>query len=137
MYVFDENRRIAERLREAAERLEKQGDNAFRVAAFLRAADTIEQWPRSLREIYDRHGPSGLEELPGVGTGIAGAIAEMLTTGRWKRLERLRNPSRAPHGPERVLAYVDDEGVEHECVVVMKDPSTQEPTGRSRSPGRG
>jgi DNA polymerase/3'-5' exonuclease PolX len=133
----NENQRIAARLREAAERLEEQGDNAFRVAAFRRAADTIEQWPRALREIYDRHGPSGLQELPGVGAGIGGAIAEMLITGRWKRLERLRNPSRAPHGPERVLTYFDDEGIEQDCVVVMKDPSTREPTGRSRSPGRG
>lgn len=113
MYGFDENRRIAERLREAAERLEKQGDNVFRVAAFRRAADTIEQWPRSLREIHDAHGPSGLQELPGVGSGIAAAICEMLVTGRWRRLERLRRA-----GPERVLTYFDDDGAEHECVVI-------------------
>ena len=32
----------------------------------------------------------GLDALPGVGPGIAAAIAEMLQTGRWAQLERLR-----------------------------------------------
>ena len=128
----NENQRIAARLREAAERLEELGDNAFRVAAFRRAAETIEDWPRSLREIYDRHGPSGLDKLPGVGPGIAGAIAEILMTGRWKRLERLSNPSRAPHGPERVFTYVDEEGVERQCVVVTNDPAPRHSGTRAR-----
>jgi DNA polymerase/3'-5' exonuclease PolX len=114
-----DNARIGAYLREAAERLEQQGDNAYRVAAFRRAAETAEQSPRPLREIYERHGPSGLQDLPGVGPGIGGAIAEILITGTWKRLERLRRPSRAPHGPERVFTYVDEDGNEHECVVVM------------------
>lgn len=128
---MNENARIAARLREAAERLEEQGQNIFRAAALRRAADTIDEWPVALREIYEKHGPSRLEELPGVGPGIAGAISEMLITGRWKRLERLRQPSEAPHGPERVFTYVDEEGVEHECVVVMKDP----PAGETRRVG--
>ena len=35
-------------------------------------------------------GIRGLDALPGVGPGIAAAIAEMLQTGRWVQLERLR-----------------------------------------------
>lgn len=118
---MNDNQRIAARLREAAERLEERGDDAFRSTAFHRAADTVERWPRSLREIHERLGPSGLQELPGIGPGIGAAIAEMLLTGRWRRLERLRNPSRAPHGPERVLTYVDDEGIEQSCIVVTDE----------------
>jgi hypothetical protein len=43
-----------------------------------------------LREIHAREGASGLEALPGVGPRIAAAISELLDTGRWQQLERLR-----------------------------------------------
>ena len=35
-------------------------------------------------------GRDGLDALPGVGVGIASAIGEMLETGRWAQLDRLR-----------------------------------------------
>jgi DNA polymerase/3'-5' exonuclease PolX len=113
-----DNLRIAARLREAAERLEDQGENAFRVGAYRRAADTVAHCEVPLREIYGARGAPGLRALPGVGPGIAAAIAEMLATGRWMFLERLRRPQHAAAGRERVLSVVDDEGCEHECVVI-------------------
>jgi len=109
-----ENQRIAAKLREAGERLVQQGANAFAATAFQRAADTAERWPCALREFYDRRGEAGLRELPGVGRGIARAIAEMLLTGRWLRLERMR--------PERSFLYTGDDGIEHEWVVVDPRP---------------
>ncbi|MFL6571652.1 MAG: hypothetical protein ACJ8G4_07860 [Burkholderiales bacterium] len=112
-----ENLRIAARLREGAGRLEQEGANAFAAAAFRHAADTVESWPCALREIYDRRGEAGLRELPGVGRGIARALAEMLLTGRWLRLERMR--------PERSFLYSGDDGIEHECVVVGGRPRGQ------------
>jgi putative hydrolase len=115
---MDENKRIAACLREAAERLEACGNNAFRAGAFRRAADVVEASPRSLREVYERYGITGLEEMPAIGPGIAAAIVEMLMTGRWKHLERLRKSR------ERVLSYVDDEGVERYCSVLdIRPPS--------------
>jgi len=88
--VFVENAQIADLLRETAALLEAQGANPFRVSAYRSAAMAIAQLPRSVRGIFDEKGVAGLEELPHVGRGIAAAMAEMLVTGRWSQLERLR-----------------------------------------------
>ena len=85
-----ENLQIADKLREAAELLHAQGANPYRVTAYRRAADTLAQLQRSVREIFDSEGLKGLDALPGVGQGIASAIAEILITTRWSQLERLR-----------------------------------------------
>ena len=90
------NRLAAERLREAAALLQQQGDNPFRVAAFRRAAENVAKLDRDLAEIFDEGGLAALDEIPGVGPGIAAAIAEMIRTGRWTYLERLRG-SAEPH----------------------------------------
>lgn len=84
------NRRVAEALREASVLLAEQGANPFRVAAWRRAADTVAGLERDLREILNQEGIEGLDALPGIGYGIAGAIRELLVTGRWGQLERLR-----------------------------------------------
>jgi len=88
--VTDENRQIADWLRQAAELLAAQGANPFRVSAYRHAADTVARWPESVAAIHAREGRKGLDALPGIGEGLANAIAEMLTTGRWGQLERLR-----------------------------------------------
>jgi DNA polymerase (family X) len=85
-----ENAQIAEWLRQAGELLQVQGANPFRVSAYRRAGDTVERFDGSLRELFAVKGRAGLDALPGVGAGIAAAIAEMLETGRWTQLERLR-----------------------------------------------
>jgi len=83
------NARYAERLREAAALLEEQGANAFRVAAYRRAADTLARLPEDVGTLVEREGSEGLEALPGIGRSIAAAIVEMWRTGRWAQLERL------------------------------------------------
>ena len=84
------NTACAEKLREAATLLEAQGANPFRVAAYRRAADTLRGLPGDVGAIIEREGAEGLEALPGIGRGIAGALVEMWRTGRWVQLERLR-----------------------------------------------
>ncbi|HET9212148.1 MAG TPA: helix-hairpin-helix domain-containing protein [Thermoanaerobaculia bacterium] len=84
------NQRIANALREAGDLLHEQGANPFRMAAYHRAADTVAGLDRDLWDILDREGVEGLTELPHIGHGIAGAIREMLVTGRWGQLDRLR-----------------------------------------------
>jgi hypothetical protein len=84
------NAAVAQRLREAADLLEQQGALPFRVNAYRRAAGTIEALRRDVQAFDGGKGRTALEELPGVGRGIAAAIREMLATGRWSQLERLR-----------------------------------------------
>ncbi|MFM9884454.1 MAG: hypothetical protein ACKVQT_15615, partial [Burkholderiales bacterium] len=84
------NQDVADLLREAATLLTAQGANPFRVGAYRKAADTIAGWPINVREIFDRRGPDGLDAIPSIGKGIASAIAEILITGRWAQLDRMR-----------------------------------------------
>jgi hypothetical protein len=85
-----ENQQIADKLLEMAALLEAQGANPFRAGAYRKAADTIARLTRPLRETFDAEGVAGLDALPHIGKGIATATAEILITGRWNQLERLR-----------------------------------------------
>ncbi len=84
------NQQVADKLREAADLLQQQGANPFRVGAYRRAADTIACLQRDLRDILHTEDIDGLTALPGIGIGIATAIDQILRTGRWAQLERLR-----------------------------------------------
>lgn len=96
------NRAIADRLREAAVLLEAQGASPFRCAAYRNAAATIDASSEDIRAVFDAKGLAGLDALPHIGPGIAAAIAEMLTTGRWTQLDRLRGTS----DPQRLFQSV-------------------------------
>ena len=97
-----DNAGIAQALREMAVLLEAQADNPYRVAAYRRAADTVERQPQPLRTLRDSAGLAGLDALPGIGPRIASAIDELLATGRWAALERLRGAA----DPETLLRTV-------------------------------
>lgn len=84
-------------LRDAATLLETQKANPFRVAAYRKAADTVAGLKVSVRTVFENEGRAGLDALPSVGPGIAGAIAEILVSGRWSQLDRLRGATDAGH----------------------------------------
>jgi putative hydrolase len=77
-------------LREGAELLDQQRANPCRARAYRAAADTVAGLEEDVGAIVAREGLDGLLALPGVGSGIAAAIHEILTTGHWAQLERLR-----------------------------------------------
>jgi len=85
-----QNALYADRLREAADLLQAQGANPFRVSAYRKAAATVLDLSEDLATIIERDGLPGLEDLPSIGRGIASALLEMTRTGRWTQLERLR-----------------------------------------------
>lgn len=84
------NREVAGKLHEAADLLEQQQANPFRVRAYRHAADTVAALKEPLPAIVERGGLEALVALPDIGKGIATAIIDMLHTGRWPQLERLR-----------------------------------------------
>jgi hypothetical protein len=88
-----ENATLAARLREYADLLGEQGANPFRARAYAKAADVIERLARPVSELLAVKGREGLDDLPGIGPRIAGALAELSGTGRWTQLERLRGGS--------------------------------------------
>ena len=92
----DENRRISDTLREAADLIDEQGGSAYRVAAYRRAAEEVARLRSPLRALFDAQGRAGLQTIPGIGTGISSAIAEMLINGSWNMLEALRGAHAEP-----------------------------------------
>jgi len=78
------------KLAQAADLLEQQGASPFRVSAYRRASETLARLAQDIRELAAAEGTAGLIKLPNIGKGIARAIQELLTTGSWAQLERLR-----------------------------------------------
>lgn len=101
-----ENARIAAHLRRYADLLEAQGDGGYRVRAYRTAADEVDVLTEPLADCLHRKGIDGLIALKGIGRGIAAAISEMLTTGRWRQLDRLEGELT----PERLFATIPGVG---------------------------
>jgi putative hydrolase len=84
------NQQITQKLAQAADLLEQQGANPFRVSAYRRASETVSRLSEDIRALLEAEGEAGLVKLPNIGKGIAASIREMITTGHWTQLERLR-----------------------------------------------
>jgi len=87
------NLEIASRLDEVAQIFVEQGANRFRVQAYRNAANVIRRLPSSVADIFAEDGIEGLEEIEGVGPGIARSIRDILLHGRLAMLDRLRGES--------------------------------------------
>jgi len=125
MHDWD-NQAIADKLLELADLLEQQNANPFRVNAYRRAARTVAVHPESLAELAEREGTEGLDQLPTIGRSIALAIQEMLRTGRWMQLERLRGTL----DPEQVFQSIPGIGPElarniHEALEIESLPDLE------------
>lgn len=102
------NAAIAERFREYANLLEHQGSDGFRSRAYRRAADVIASLDRSLSDILAEEGRAGLIAIQTIGEGIASAIEELVVTGRWSQIERLRGEA----APEELFKCIPGIGPE-------------------------
>lgn len=86
---YQNNAMVASALREAAALLRAQDASPFRSLAYLKAASTVEQLDEDISEIA-AGGMEALDAIPNIGQGIGAAILELLSTGRWSQLDRLR-----------------------------------------------
>ncbi|HEY5571742.1 MAG TPA: hypothetical protein VIK64_01900, partial [Anaerolineales bacterium] len=80
------NRELAEIFDTIANLLEIKGEVIYKVLAYRRAAESLENLGREAAE-YWREGE--LTEIPGVGKAIAEKIDELLTTGKLEFFEEL------------------------------------------------
>lgn len=94
------NAEIAGMLRAHADLLEIAGENSFRLNAYRRAADAVQEHDLPLAQQRE------LTAIPGVGPGIAAVLREILQTGTYAALEELQEQI-----PGSVLALLDVPGV--------------------------
>ena len=100
------NPQIADVFRRLAALMELGGENFFKVRSYQSAADTIEDWPQPLADIFAATGVSGLRELPGIGEAISKKIVDLLTTGTFNAYEKAKAAI-----PETTLDLLKVDGV--------------------------
>jgi len=86
---FMKNQEIAKILSGIARYLEMESV-PFKPYAYEKAAITVESLEEDIGQIYREGGTRALEEIPGVGKGIAERIEEYLKTGKIKDYERMK-----------------------------------------------
>jgi len=101
-----DNKEIARRFFRLAALMEVRGDDPFRLRSYRNAAEAIEVWPTSLKEIADQDGITGLQEIPGIGKAIAGKVVDLLAKGTFDAWERL-----IAETPETVLDLLEIPGI--------------------------
>ena len=100
------NDAIARRFYRLAALMEVRGDDPFRWRSYRNAAEAIEVWPTPLKEIAEKEGVAGLQEIPGVGKAIAGKVIDLLNKGTFDAWERLTAET-----PETVLDLMELPGI--------------------------
>lgn len=113
------NYNLAKILREISVLLEMKGVD-FKPQAYEKAAHSIEMLEQDVREIYREGNVKALEEIPGVGKGIAERIEEYLKTHRIKDYDKLKKQipvkidelsSIAGVGPKVILRLYKELGI--------------------------
>jgi DNA polymerase (family 10) len=101
-----DNAEIARRFHRLSALMEIRGDDPFRLRSYRNAAEAIEVWPTPLKEIAEKEGVAGLQEIPGVGKAIAGKVMNLLERGTFDAWDRLTAET-----PETVLDLTDLPGI--------------------------
>ncbi len=83
------NQEIAKIFYEIAEYLEIQ-DVPFKPQAYERVAIALESLDREVADIYKEQGLGGLLKISGVGEGIAKHLEEIIKTGKFRELEKMK-----------------------------------------------
>lgn len=81
------NKDVAKLLREVAAAYLLKGENRFRVIAYERAADTVEDCAVEVEDLWKE---GRLETLPGIGASISSYLEELFKTGKVKHFQSIR-----------------------------------------------
>jgi len=87
------NQEIAGILNQISQILEIRGENPFKIRAYTKASQTIENLTYELSSLEDK---DKIAKLPGIGAGIAKKLTELLETGKLAYYEDLRKSEYAP-----------------------------------------
>jgi DNA polymerase (family 10) len=82
-----DNKTIAGILYETADLMEINGDDAFRVRSYRRAAEAIETLPQQVSDLIGE--PKKLLDVPGIGKGMVGHLQELFRDGRIEMHQKL------------------------------------------------
>jgi DNA polymerase (family 10) len=99
------NKEIIKIFYEIADILEMQNVK-WKPNAYRNAARAIEILHDSLKEIYEKGGIKALEDIPGIGEGLAKKIVQYIKTGKINEYERLRRTV-----PKHILDLMDIPGL--------------------------
>ena len=83
------NQEMAARFERAAELLQHQSADPFRVRAYQAGAAALTRLGEPAAGIYRSEGLPGLIRIPSIGVALSLAIADVVDTGRWHWLDRL------------------------------------------------
>ena len=81
------NKEIARVFQDIADLLERKKDNWFKIRAYRKAADSIEQLSLDVEQLVREE---RLKEIPGAGEAITKKITELVTTGHLEYYEKLK-----------------------------------------------
>jgi DNA polymerase (family 10) len=109
-----ENQEFAKIFFEMAELLELGENNPFRIRAYQNAARNIENLSENLESIYKSGELTALENVPGIGKGIAEHIEELIKTGKLKPHEDLLKKF-----PKSLLELIAVPGIGPKTVILM------------------
>ena len=103
-HSFISNQDLAGILDRIAELLELREANPFRVGSYRGAALEIRALPDPVWRLREEGGRGSLQDIPGVGEGIAAVLDEVLDTGSSRLLERLEEEA-SPEVAFRAAAW--------------------------------
>lgn len=107
------NKQIAEIFRKTAEILEIKGDNPFKIRAYLRGAEAVENITEDLEDV-EREGR--LRQISGIGHDLAGQISEFIGYGRISHFNELKKSI-----PEGLLELLSIPGVGPKTAKLLYD----------------
>ncbi|MFA6431368.1 MAG: DNA polymerase/3'-5' exonuclease PolX [Candidatus Margulisiibacteriota bacterium] len=84
-----ENNALAKIFYETAELLALKNENPFKIRAYQKAANNIENLSNNLEEIYKKGGLPALQEIPGIGHDLSLKIEEFIRTGKVRSYKEL------------------------------------------------